>query len=185
MPVLLRGLRTASWEVLDPNGDALKFDVFLKADDEEDWKLIEDEILGRNLHTWDTVSMTDGVYRLKVTATDAPSNSVENALAASSVSPPFMVDHTPPELSGLEVESASGVLTVRGRAEDALSQVTFVDVSIDYGPWRAAFAADGMFDSRSEAFELVLEGVASGEHTVSVRAADRSGNPAVARRVSR
>ena len=40
MPILLRGLRTASWEALDPNGDALEFDVFLKADDEEDWKLI-------------------------------------------------------------------------------------------------------------------------------------------------
>jgi hypothetical protein len=185
LPVLLRGLRTASWEALDPNGDALEFDVYLKADDEEDWKRIAERIFGRSLHTWDTVSMTDGSYRLRVTATDVRSNPAESALEASSVSPPFVVDHTPPEFSDLEVGSGSGVLTVRGRVEDALSQVTFVDVSVDYGPWRPAFAADGMFDSRGEAFELVIEDAGPGEHTVSVRAADRSGNPAVERRLSR
>ncbi len=183
--VLLRGMRTVFWEALDPNGDALSFDLFLKSDDEDDWKLIEKGVLRRTLHTWDTAAMTDGVYRLRVTATDRPANPKESALTASAESQPFIVDHTPPEFTRVDVSSSSDALTVSGVVTDAASQVMFVDVSIDYGAWKPAFADDGMFDSRSEAFTLVIEGLESGEHAVSVRAADRSGNPAVVRKLSR
>jgi len=184
LPVLLRGVRTASWDALDPNGDALAFDVFLKSDDEEDWKLLDEDVFGRTLHTWDTQAMTDGVYRLKVTATDRRSNSLESALTASAVSQPFTVDHTPPVFSRIDMASTPSGLEVSGVVEDSASQVLFVDVSVDYGPWVPAFAEDGMFDSRGESFRLVVEGLDSGEHAVSVRAADRSGNPAVVRRLS-
>ncbi len=183
--VLLRGMRTASWEALDPNGDALSFDLFLKSDDEDDWKLIEKGVLRRTLHTWDTAAMTDGVYRLKVRATDRPANPKESALAASAESQPFTVDHTPPEFTRVDVSSSAGMLTVSGVVTDAASQVMFVDVSVDYGAWKPAFADDGMFDSRSESFRLVVEGLEEGEHAVSVRAADRSGNPVVVRKLSR
>lgn len=185
LPVLLRGMRTASWDALDPNGDALTFDIFLKADDEKDWKLMEEGVSGRTLHTWDTQSMTDGVYRLKVTATDRLSNPKESTMTASAASQPFTVDHTPPEFSRIDVSSTSDGMTVSGVVEDTASRVMFVDVSVDYGPWTPAFAEDGMFDSRGESFRLVVEGLEDGEHTVSVRAADRSGNPAVVRRLSR
>jgi hypothetical protein len=183
--VLLRGMRTASWEALDPNGDPLSFDIFLKSDDEDDWKLIEEGVLRRTLHTWDTLAMTDGVYRLKVRATDRPANPKESALAASTESQPFTVDHTPPEFTRIDVSSSDGGLTVRGTVEDSASPVMFVDVSVDYGGWKPAFADDGMFDSRAESFTLVIEGLKDGEHAVSVRAADRSGNPVVVRKLSR
>jgi len=182
--VLLRGMRTASWEALDPNGDVLSFDLYLKSDDEEDWKLVEEGVLRRTLHTWDTAAMTDGVYRLRVKATDRQSNPKESSLEASAESPPFIVDHTPPEFTRVDVSSARE-LTVSGVVTDAASQVMFVDVSVDYGDWRPAFADDGMFDSRSESFRLVIEGLEEGEHAVSVRAADRSGNPVVVRKLSR
>ncbi len=185
LPVLLRGMRTASWDALDPNGDALTFDVLLKADDEKVWKLVEEGVSGRTLHTWDTQSMTDGVYRLKVTATDRKSNPKESAMEASAVSQPFTVDNTPPELSRVEVEPTAGGMTVSGIVEDSASRVMFVDVSVDYGPWTPAFAEDGMFDSKAESFRLVVEGLEEGEHAVSIRAADRPGNLAVARRLSR
>ena len=185
LSVLLRGVRTASWDALDPNGDALTFDVFLKSDDEGDWKLLDEDVFGRTLHTWDTQAMTDGVYRLKVTATDRRSNSLEAALTASAVSQPFTVDHTPPEFSRVEIESAGSGLEVTGLVEDSASQVMFVDVSVDYGPWVQAFAEDGMFDSKGESFRLVVDELEGAEHAVSVRAADRSGNPAVARLLSK
>ena len=185
LPVLLRGMRTASWDALDPNGDALTFDVFVKADDEDDWKLMEEDVSGRTIHTWDTQAMTDGAYRLKVTATDRRSNPKEQALTASAVSQPFTVDHTPPEFSRVEVSSNADGMTVSGVVEDSASRVMFVDVSVDYGPWTPAFAEDGMFDSRSESFRLLVEGLKDGEHAVSVRAADRPGNPVVVRRLSR
>ena len=101
------------------------------------------------------------------------------------VSQPFTVDHTPPAFSEVEAASTRDGLTVTGVVEDSASHVLFVDVSVDYGPWVPAFPEDGMFDSRDEAFRLVVEGIEDGEHTVSVRAVDRAGNPAVARRLVR
>ncbi len=84
-----------------------------------------------------------------------------------------------------ELVMSAGMLTVSGVVTDASSQVMFVDVSVDYGAWKPAFADDGMFDSRSESFRLVVEGLEEEEHAVSVRAADRSGNPVVVRKLSR
>ena len=183
LPVLTRGLRTASWDAADPNGDALSFDLYVLAEDERVWKRLEGGIRGRTLHTWDTLTMTDGTYRLKVVASDRPSNAAAEAREVSAVSAPFIVDHTPPELSRLDVRWSGGEMTVGGRVKDAATPVVAVDVSVDYGEWRPAFAEDGMFDSRSEAFRLVLEDVEPGEHAVAVRAIDRAGNPVVGRRV--
>lgn len=185
LPVLLRAVRTASWDALDPNGDALTFDIYVRADDEDDWKLLEGDVLRRTLHTWDTQTMTDGTYRLRVTATDRQSNPEETTLETSVVSQPFVVDHTPPRISDVRVEVDGDGLTVAGSAEDTASPVMFVDVSVDYGEWAPAFAADGMFDSRSESFRLTLEDTGPGEHVVAVRAVDRHGNPVVVRRVTR
>ncbi len=185
LPVLVRGLRTASWEAVDPNGDALTFEVFVRAEDEDDWRSMETDILHRTLHTWDTLTMADGVYRVKVVASDRPSNSERTSFEDAGVSAPFRVDHTVPTIRELTVSLDGGGVLVKGTAEDADSPVMFVDVSVDYAGWEPAFAEDGMFDSRSESFRLLIEDLSPGEHTVAVRAVDRAGNPVVARKLSR
>jgi hypothetical protein len=101
------------------------------------------------------------------------------------VSHPFLVDHTPPELSLTEVSMDQGVLTVRGEASDGASPLAAVEVALDYGDWHPAFAEDGLFDFRTERFMLRLDDQPPGEHSVSVRAFDRAGNPVVVRRVVR
>lgn len=184
LPVLLRGVRTASWEALDPNGDSLVFDLYLRSDDEDEWKRFEEGIRHRTLHTWDTSAMTDGTYRLRVTACDALSNPADLALEGSEVSQPFVVDHTPPSVEGVQVETVRDGLVVSGRAVDSASAIAFVDVSVDYGEWTAAFSVDGIYDSRSESFSARID-VVPGEHAVAVRAVDRHGNPTVVRKVVR
>ncbi|MBN2564397.1 MAG: hypothetical protein JXB46_01660 [Candidatus Eisenbacteria bacterium] len=185
LPMLVRGMRTASWTATDPNDDTLIFDIYIRSDKEEEWKLMEKGIEWRTLHTWDTQTMPDGIYRLKVIASDRPDNPDDSALTGSAASHPFLIDHTPPEVILTEVSLTGAGLLVNGIAEDEASPVAGVEVAVDYGDWRPAFAEDGIFDSRKESFALRIESLEPGEHGVSLRAFDRAGNPIVVREVVR
>ncbi len=179
-PPVVRGLRTAEWDVMDMNGDILSFDVYVKSESDEEWGLME-EGLERTLHTWDSVSMPDGDYRIRVLATDAPDNRADLAATAEAVSPIFTVDNSPPSVDGIELRRNGRAIVIGASIRDALSPVVGVEVSIDYGEWMPAFPVDGMFDSRAEAATFRFEDLAQGRHAVAVRAADRAGNIGVAR----
>jgi hypothetical protein len=179
-PPVARGLRTVEWIASDMNGDILSFDVYVKGEGDGEWGLMEEE-LERTLHTWDSVSMPDGDYRIKVVATDAAGNRADLAASAEAISPVFTVDNTPPRVDGIELERDGTVVLVTASVRDAASPVAGVEVSIDYGEWMPAFPVDGMFDSRSEEATLRFEDPAPGEHAVAVRGADRAGNIGVAR----
>jgi hypothetical protein len=183
-PEVLRGFRTAEWEALDPDGDALEFDLSMRAEGEAEWRLVEPRI-DRTVYTWDSASMTDGLYRIRVVASDAPDNPPGKALQGEASSAPFVVDNTPPSIEDLRIERAGGGATVSGSARDLLSAIARVESSVDYGPWLPVYAVDGMYDSRVEPFSGTIEDLSAGDHSVSVRVIDRSGNIAVERRVMR
>lgn len=182
LPILTRGLRTAEWEARDPNGDLLSFDVWIRGEGEEGWKVLAED-LERSAHTWDTQSMPDGRYRVKVGADDGPENPPEHVGSDERESAPFVVDNTPPECSGLEISREDGAIEIEGRARDVLSPIVRVEVAVDYGEWRGAFADDGMFDSLEEPFGLAIPEQGGGERAVTVRVIDRAGNVATARRI--
>ncbi len=184
LPALVRGVRAAEWHAVDPNGDELTFSLWIRSEEEERWKLMEDE-LSRTAHSWDTASMPDGSYRMRVVATDRPGNSEATAATDERVSAPFLVDNTAARITSLSVSREGDGLAVDGAVEDALSPIAQVEVSVDYGEWEPAFPDDGIFDSRIEAFSLVIEEAGEGETAVAVRAVDRAGNIAVSRTVLR
>jgi len=183
LPALVRGVRAVEWHAADPNGDELEFSLWIRSEEEERWKLMEDE-LSRTAHTWDTASMPDGSYRIRVVATDRPGNTEAAAKSDERTSAPFVVDNTAAEIVRLSVTREEDVVVV-GSVEDALSPITQVEVAVDYGEWKPAFADDGIYDSRSESFHLRIEGAGERETAVAIRAIDRSGNIAVSRTILR
>ena len=50
------------------------------------------------------------------------------------------------------------------------------DVSVNGAPWFPLFPEDGIADSRQERYSVDLTSTGPGEHTVSLRAFDASGN---------
>ena len=183
-PAITRGLRTVEWDAMDPNGDRLEFELWIRSEDEVDWKLLEGPV-ERSVHTWDSTTMPDGMYRMRVVGFDRPSNPPGSSLDGEAESDPFVVDNGAPEFDGLSVERAGGQLTVTGRASDRWTQLSTVEVALDYGEWAPAYADDGSYDSTEETFTAELEVDGSGELAVSVRVIDRAGNVAVERRVLR
>ena len=55
------------------NDDQLEFAIYFRGENETSWKLLKDK-LDTKFYSWDTTSMPDGAYYLKIVASDAPSN---------------------------------------------------------------------------------------------------------------
>ena len=121
--------------------------------------------------TWDTKSLPDGTYWLKVVASDYPSNP-SDALTAQAISDPFVICNSLPQLtmSGTPLVSADRRVTLSGSASQGLISITAVQYRVDGGDWLAAAARDGLFDSTNEGFALTTLPLTPGKHTIEVAA---------------
>ncbi|MFH0777255.1 MAG: hypothetical protein V2A71_01360 [Candidatus Eisenbacteria bacterium] len=168
-------LRTCFWEASDANGDRLSFSIYYRGVGEGTWKVIKEDFR-QSLLAWNTSSVADGSYVLKVVASDAGDNVPEDASTGENVSSAFEVDNTPPAITGVGSKRVGSRVVVSGTVADRMSPVVAVDYSVDGGAWRRAQSADGLFDSTKERFSITIEGLARGAHTVAVRGRDRSQN---------
>jgi hypothetical protein len=173
LPVWARGLRTLTWRASDANGDAMRYRVEIRSEQGGSWIEIGKD-LEATLYTWNTNTIPDGRYRLRVTASDAPGNAIGEERTGDAVSEPFTVDNTPPTVSELSADGAR----IRGVATDAMSPIWRLEVAIDDGDWRTLTPSGGLADSRRAAFEAQLPGLKPGAHVASVRAVDLAGNSA-------
>jgi hypothetical protein len=171
-----KGLQAFVWKAEDGNEDKLQYDVYLRAEGETRWKLLKPQLWDALL-TWDTTSVPDGTYSVKVVATDASGNEPGSALRGEMESTSFVIDNTSPrvEVTSSATEGARTVLLFEVR--DNHSAIQRVEYSADAVRWRTVFPRDGMADSRVESFRVVLdEGVKPED--VTIRAFDALNNVA-------
>jgi hypothetical protein len=169
-----KGLQTFVWKADDSNDDRLQYDVFYRREGETAWKPLKRDLTDPVL-VWDTTSVPDGTYVIKVSATDAPSNSPATALVGERESGSFEVDNTAPRVL-VAPAGANGApaAALTFSVVDDHSAVQRVEYSIDGTRWRTIYPKDGIPDSRQEVFELTL-GEAAGR-TVIIRATDAMNN---------
>jgi sugar lactone lactonase YvrE len=169
-----KGYLGARWLASDPNGDTLLYTVEIKGENETEWKPLKDRLTEKYL-SWDATAFPDGDYRLRVTATDAPSNPPAEALTSQLISPPFTIDNTPPKITNLAATRSGGKLQVRWHAADASNNLGKAEYSLDGGDWTVAEPVTKLSDSPALDYELNLD-AAPGEHTVAVRIVDDNDN---------
>ena len=98
-----KGFVGARWLGTDPNGDSMVYTVEIRGVNETEWKPLKEKIVDKYL-SWDSTAFPDGEYRLRVTASDAPGNPPAEALSSRTESAPFLIDNTPPRITGLAAE---------------------------------------------------------------------------------
>ncbi|MDH4180118.1 MAG: hypothetical protein OEV33_06365, partial [Armatimonadota bacterium] len=125
--------------------------------------------------TWKTTDVPDGVYWLKIVASDEQANPADPR-TAEVVSRSFVVDNTPPEIIiDLRREDDGpppASVSVFDRATYAMS----AEFKVDDGDWLAAIPEDGIFDSQYEAIVLDRARLPEGSHEITLRARDAAGN---------
>src|SRR5262249_13595791 len=92
-----KGLQTFVWKADDDNDDKLQFDVMYRREGETGWKTRRRGLTDA-IFVWDTTSVPDGTYFIKIAASDAPSNSPGTALVGELESVSFDIDNTPPKI---------------------------------------------------------------------------------------
>ncbi len=174
--VYQRGARSLQWQAEDRDGDTLEYAIYYRSLNESTFRLLKDHAR-ENFYTVDAASLADGRYVFKIVASDALDNPPGLARTGERVSEPVDIDNTPPvaRLVGsaqIEGDRVRAVFDV----EDTTGRIKRAEVSVDGGPWHLVFPDDGIADSPRERYSLDLPVKGDGEHTVSLRAFDNSGN---------
>jgi sugar lactone lactonase YvrE len=177
--VYQKGLMTFVWRAEDDNNDELRYDVLYRREGETAWKALKRTVADPIL-VWDTTSVPNGTYLLRVVASDTAANPPGSALAGHMDSAAFDIDNAPPTIgvTGVRRDGARTIISFEVR--DSHSAIQKAEYSVDGDRWRTIYPKDGISDSRLELFELVLDGEA-GSRSVVIRATDALNNVSSAR----
>lgn len=166
-----------TWDVQEPDNDQLLFDLYFKKAGEMNWQPLARDIRGKNIYTWETNSIADGKYQIKISASDILSNPKEKALQSALISQPFPIDNTRPVITDIRVlNTEDGGCKVTGTASDNMSNISSMQYSVDAGDLGSVFPADQLFDYKNEVFQFTALELTKGQHTVIINAIDSENN---------
>ena len=169
-----KGLETLQWRADDDNDDDLSFEIQYRREGESTWKVLRKDVT-ENIIVWDTTTVPNGTYFVRVIASDAPSNSASTALTGELDSAAFDIDNTPPTFSSASARIDGSRTVVTLDVKDDQSTIQRVEYSIDGEVWYSVFPVDGIADSKSEHYEIAIEGRIPGRG-VTIRAIDSMNN---------
>jgi hypothetical protein len=178
-----KGWESVLWSAHDDNDDELRYAVYYRGEGETAWKLLKDK-LEQRFYSWDSTTLPDGAYYLKIVASDAVANPEGAGLSGERESDRFVVDNTPPVIEGLgatavmfrSAAKAVPIVNCKFTARDATSSIDRAQYSVDGGEWVVVAPMGKISDAPEERYEFTVSGLEPGEHTIAVRAFDRFEN---------
>jgi sugar lactone lactonase YvrE len=145
--VFRKGYRTITWRAHDDNGDTIRYTVSFRRKGSDKWLRLRDN-LDETALNFDTSQLPDGVYQLRVVASDAPDNP-EGALSDTKEGIEFQIDNSAPSITF--TNQGDDVVV---RVSDKLATVGKVEYSADAQKWLRLTPADGIADSSDETYRL-------------------------------
>ena len=165
-----RNVRFFSWESSDIDMDRLVYDAHLVSGNNV--YLVKKSFL-ESYAVINLESFPEGSYRMRITASDSLDNL--SFLEGTIEGEDFTVDRTAPDISNDSYEKNVLVLT----ANDKVSKIDSAEYSVNGDVYRNALPSDGVFDSKSEKFEINIPREKNQSLSIVVRVYDASGNCAV------
>ncbi len=172
-----------TWKAKDPNGDKLRFDVYIRHLGTPYWIELKKDYEQQMLQ-WDSKTVPDGKYQIKIIASDALANPAGMGKTARRISDEFIVDNSPPSVKKFEctvVKSENGEkkLLIKADITDAMTEIADARITINSGTdWQYIAPGDEIYDSKSEYIETLvpLAKEISEPVLISMKVQDRFGN---------
>lgn len=172
--VFKNGLLTFTWKAVDDNGDDLEYDVLYRNQEQTEWNTLRQKLTA-SIFVWDTTSVPDGKYIIRIVASDSGSTHPERTLSGHRDSPAFDIDNTNPILLFGNKRNSGTSTILEFEVSDELSAVKSVEYSLDGINWSNAYPEDGIADSKSEQFKISFDQTIDPSNIV-IRATDALNN---------
>ena len=167
-----------TWEATDANDDALAYNLYFRAGSRSPWILMKDKLTATT-HEWETRTVADGTYQVKVQASDSSANPPGQGRTSSRVSDPVIVDSTAPVIGDLKTSTSGRDVTVEMKVVDRTGVIASASYAVDSASdWQTVLPSDSIADSPEESFRFTIPGLTPGQHQIMLRALDKRGNPA-------
>jgi hypothetical protein len=175
-----RGYQSVLWSAHDDNDDDLVFTIYYRGEGEKNWRVLKDKVT-QKFYSWDTTTMPDGAYVLKIVASDSPSNPLAEALGSERESDRFVIANTPPKIENLRAKAIDSGADTSFEATSTSGAIAHAEFSVDAGDWQVVFPVGLLSDAPKESYNFRVAGLSAGEHTIAVRISDEFENAAVAK----
>jgi hypothetical protein len=163
------------WTAQDANEDELTYSLFVRKEGWKNWAAVEEDF-DKTEYEWDSTAMPDGVYQLKVVASDRRDNPDGEALTGERVGVPFVVCHTPPTVTLKVVGLDGDRAVVEATAASALVRLTAASFTLNGKKPVNVFPDDGLFDDKTETFKFKTDALKPGTYVLVLRVRDAAGN---------
>jgi hypothetical protein len=170
------GILKVDFKAEDENGDQLIYKIDFRKTGRSGWIKLKDE-LDKPTFDWDSRTTEDGIYELRITASDELSNDQSTKLTGSRVSEPLTVDNTAPaiEKHALQVSDAKTILHLK--IKDQYSVIESLSYTVDSNEkWISALPEDKIFDTTEEDFTITVADLKPGQHVLALKISDVEGN---------
>ncbi|MFH1226440.1 MAG: hypothetical protein V1701_00880 [Planctomycetota bacterium] len=165
--------RKIIYQAVDPDGDPLGYRIFYRKEGLTQWVLInQNDLIVTPEYVWNTETMDDGKYFIKVEATDERNNPEGRNLSDSKISKLITIDNTKPVVKSLVIKDNE----FSGEVEDNFNYIARIEYSLDGQSWETVYPVDNMFDSQTEKFLFNIKNIVPGTHVISIKATDADGN---------
>ena len=173
------GTLKISYKAKDDNKDKLIYKIEFRKLGRTGWiELVVDN--DKNEFEWDSRTVEDGRYEVRVVASDEQSNSEQTKLTASRISDPVVVDNTAPVIADYKKTiSKEKIVTLKLKVKDEFSALGNVSYTVDSNDeFKTAQPVDLVYDTTQEDVTIVLKDLDAGEHVIAVKLSDDIGNTA-------
>jgi hypothetical protein len=163
------------WAAQDANEDELTYSLYVRKEGWKNWVPVEEDF-DKTEYEWDSTATPDGLYRLKVVASDRRDNPDGAALTGERVSNAFAVCHTPPAVALKVTGIDGGRAVVEATAASPLVRLAAASYTLNGKKPVNVFPADGLFDDKEEAFKFKTDALKPGTYVLVLRVRDAAGN---------
>jgi hypothetical protein len=167
-----KGKFKISYKTRDANKDKLVYRLEFRKLGRSRWIELKDR-LHETTFQWDTRTVEDGRYEIKVTADDRGDNTAMTRLSGSRISEPFVIDNTPPAIKNEKIKTRGHDTTVTFSVKDELTVVGKISYTVDSNEdWTGTLPLDSVYDTTEENFRIVIEDLKEGEHIIALKVSD-------------